>query len=101
MTIQSKRLKGVQGKNFKADIEYNENLVAIHLPTIDVMNRDTVLEMREMLKDWNEFFKFVGYEETYAAFEENNHKMIKLVRLLNFEYVRDNLGFSIFRYIGE
>jgi hypothetical protein len=46
MTIQSKRLKGVQGKNFKADIEYNENLVAIHLPTIDVMNRDTVLEMR-------------------------------------------------------
>ena len=101
MTIQSKRLKGVQGKNFEADIEYNENLVAIHLPNIYVMNKDTVLEMREMLKDWNEFFKFVGYKETYAAFDVKDDKMRKLVRLLNFEYVRDNLGFSIFRYIGE
>ena len=101
MTIQSKRLKGVQGVNFEAEIEYNEDLVAIHLPNIYVMNRDTVLEMREMLKDWNEFFKLVGYEETYAAFDKNNLRMKKLVKLLNFEYVRDNIGFSIFRYIGE
>jgi len=101
MTIQSKRLKGVQGKNFEADIEYNENLVAIHLPNIYVMNKDTVLEMREMLKNWNEFFKFVGYQETHVAFEENNLKMRKLVKLLNFEHIRDYTGFSIFKYIGE
>jgi hypothetical protein len=54
-----------------------------------------------MLKDWNEFFKFVGYQETHVAFEENNLKMRKLVRLLNFEHIRDYTGFSIFKYIGE
>ena len=84
MHIESTRLKGVKGKNFEAD-----------------MNRETVLEMREMLKHWNQFFKTVGYEETYAAFDIEDDKMKKLVRLLNFEYIRDNLGFSIFRYIGE
>jgi|TARA_B100000035_G_scaffold193768_1_gene165425 hypothetical protein len=101
MHTESTRLKGVKGKNFEADIEYNQNIVAIHLPVIKVMNRETVLEMREMLKHWNQFFKTVGYEETYAAFDIEDDKMKKLVRLLNFEYIRDNLGFSIFRYIGE
>ena len=101
MTINSTRLKGVKGKNFEADIEYNENHVAIHLPNIEVFNKETFLEMKEMLRDWNAFFKTVGYQETYAAFFIHDDKMKKLVRMLEFEYVRDNVGFSIYRYIGE
>jgi hypothetical protein len=57
--------------------------------------------MKEMLSEWNLFFKTVGYEDTYVAFEPSNEKMKKLVRMLNFDYVIDNLGFSIYRYIGE
>lgn len=101
MNIPSKRLKGVKGKNFEAHIEYGENIVAIHLPTVETFDRETFLEMKSMLKDWDEFFKTVGYKETYAAFELSNEKMGKLVRMLSFEHVVDNLGFSIYRYIGE
>lgn len=101
MEIHSTRLKGVRGKNFEADIEYNKNHVAIHLPKIETFNKETFLEMREMLKNWNDFFKTVGYEETYAAFFITDEKMKKLVTMLEFEYVRENIGFSIYRYIGE
>ncbi len=101
MHIPSRRLKGIKGKNFEAHIEYGENLVAIHLPTVDQFDKETFLEMKDMLNEWDHFFKTVGYEETYVAFEPDNEKMRKLVRMLNFEYVIDNLGFSIYRYIGE
>lgn len=101
MHIPSKRLKGVRGKNFEAHIEYGENIVALHLPTVDKFDKETFLEMKEMLNDWDCFFKTVGYEETYAAFEHDDEKMKKLVSMLNFEYITDNLGFSIYRYIGE
>lgn len=100
METTSKRLKGVKGKNFEAEIEYNDNLVAIHLPSIKVFNKETLLEMKELLVEWDQFFKTVGYEETYAAFFVSDEKTKKLVNLLGFEYITENLGFSIYRYIG-
>jgi len=101
MHIPSKRLQGVRGENFEAHIEYSQNLVAIHLPVVHKFDRSTFLEMKFMLEDWDTFFKTVGYEETYVAFDQNNEKMIKLVDMLKFEYITDNEGLSIFRYVGD
>jgi hypothetical protein len=101
MEIPSKRLKGIKGKNFEAEIEYNSNLVAIHLPSIKVFNRQTLMEMKELLVEWDEFFKTVGYEDTHAAFFVSDEKTKKLVKMLGFEYITENLGFSIYKYIGE
>lgn len=101
MHIPSKRLKGIKGKDFDVELEYNENIVAIHLPDIRTFTRETLFEMKELLIEWDEFFKTVGYEDTHVAFPISDTKMPKLVKMLGFEYITENIGFSIYKYIGE
>lgn len=101
MHIPSKRLNGIRGENFEAHIEYGQDLVAIHLPYVSKFDRSTFLEMKFMLEDWDEFFKSRGYRDTHVAFDCNNDKLKKLVSMLGFEYLIDNDGLSIYRYIGE
>lgn len=101
MHITSKRLTGVRGKNFEAHIEYNDSLIAIHLPTVDKLNKSDFLEMKYMLEDWDLFFKQCGYKETYVAVGPDDLKVKKLVDKLGFEYIADNQNLSIYRYIGE
>lgn len=101
MHTPSRLLKGMKGKNFEVDIEYSEDYIALHLPKVTKFNKETFLEMKDMLSELDCFFKTAGYRGTYVAFRPDNKKMKKLVSMLNFEYVMDNLGFSIYKYIGE
>lgn len=101
MDLTSKRLKGIRGENFEAHIEYNKDLVAIHLPYVYKFNKSTYLEMKTMLKEWDDFFKTCGYKETYVAFPVNDARLIKLVDKLGFMFVINNQGHSIYKYVGE
>lgn len=101
MHIPSRRLTGIKGDNFEANIEYGSNLVAIHLPVVHKFDRATYFEMKYMLEDWDKFFKHCGYKDTYVAFDTNDIKIKKLVNMLGFEYLVDNEGLAIYRYLGE
>ena len=100
MTISSTSLFGIKGEDFNIRLEYNKDFIIIHLPYVDKFTKSTYLEMKTLLEDWNTFFKTVGYKETFVAFDPNNQKITKLVRLLNFSYIGNNEGLSIYKYTG-
>jgi hypothetical protein len=86
----SKSLHGIKGSCFSIRLEYNEEFIIVHLPTIDKITKEVFLEMKTLLDNWWMFWKTVGYKAVFAAVEPES-KMNKLLRMLNFEYVgKDN-----------
>tara|TARA_R110000772_G_scaffold66532_4_gene148150 strand:- start:5123 stop:5428 length:306 start_codon:yes stop_codon:yes gene_type:complete len=93
----SKSLHGIKGSCFSIRLEYNEDFIIVHLPTIDKMTKEVFLEMKRMLSDWFSFLKTVGYKSVFAAIEPE-HKNNKLVRMLNFEYVGKDKEYFVYQF---
>lgn len=80
------RLKGIKGSNFEVDLEYNDELIFIHLPHIDKLTKSTITEWRYLLEDWVPFFKVMGYETLFAAVPQGN-KIERVLPLIGFEFL--------------
>lgn len=91
----SKSLEGIKGSCFSIRLEYNENFIIIHLPSIDKMTKQVITEMKTMLKEWWQFFKTMGYKAVFAAVEPEN-KMNKLLHMLNFKYVGNDNKYLVY-----
>lgn len=96
-TLVSKSLMGIKGSCFDIRLEYNEDFIIIHLPSIDKMTKGVFMEMVTLLRDWWEFFKTVGYKAVFAAAEPED-KINKLIHMLGFQYVGDNEGYLIYQF---
>ena len=99
--MQSSELFGLCGKNFKLRIEYSEDFAILHLKEITKFSKETFLEMRQMLKDWNKFMKSVGYSGTHAGVPMDNMAMIRIVSALGFKHIWTNDGLYIYFYEGD
>jgi hypothetical protein len=88
---------GIKGSCFDIRLEYNEDFIIIHLPSIDKMTKGVFMEMVTLLRDWWEFFKTVGYKAVFAAAEPED-KINKLIHMLGFQYVGDNEGYLIYQF---
>jgi len=97
MQVQSKSLYGLRGSNFDIRVEYNSDHVIVHLPYVDKMTRNVFLELSEMLEEWWEFLKTVGYKGIHAVVEPNS-KIEKLARMLKFELLGEYENFHIMIY---
>jgi hypothetical protein len=82
----STRLKGIKGSNFEVDLEYNDQLIFIHLPHIEKLTKSTITEWRVLLKDWYPFFKTMGYETLFAAVPQGS-TIEKALPLIGFEFL--------------
>ena len=97
MQEQSKSLFGIKGDNFDIRLEYNENYIIVHLPTVEKMTRQVYDEMKVLLEDWSKFFKTVGYEGLHAVTEPNS-KAQKLAMMLGFKFLGPYEDMSILIY---
>lgn len=96
-TVASKSLMGIRGSNFDVRLEYNEDFIIIHLPSIEKMTKSVFMEMVVLLNDWWDFFRTVGYSAVFAAVEPED-KINKLVHMLNFKYIGQNQGYLIYQF---
>lgn len=93
----SKSLMGIRGSNFSIRLEYNENFVIVHLPSVEKMSKSVFLEMATLLNDWWCFFKTAGYQAVFAAIEPED-KVNKLAHMLGFQYIGQNEGYLIYQF---
>lgn len=98
---RSTDLFGLRGENFRLRLEYDEEFMIIHLVEIDKFSKETFLEMKEMLEEWNRFMKTVGYEGTHAGVPVDNIPMIRILSALGFTHIGTNDGLYIFFFEGD
>lgn len=96
-TLVSKSLEGIRGSCFSIRLEYNEEFIIVHLPTIDKMTKEVFLEMKTLLDNWWMFWKTVGYKAVFAAVEPES-KMNKLLRMLDFKYVGKDKEYFVYQF---
>lgn len=96
-TPVSKKLNGIKGSCFSIQLEYNEDFIILHLPIVDKMTKEVLIEMKTMLSDWWLFVKTVGYKAIFAAVEPN-HKVNKLLQMLDFKYVGEDKGYFVYQF---
>jgi hypothetical protein len=95
--LVSKSLEGIRGSCFSIRLEYNEEFIIVHLPTIDKMTKEVFLEMKTLLDNWWMFWKTVGYKAVFAAVEPES-KMNKLLRMLDFKYVGKDKEYFVYQF---
>ena len=93
----SKSLEGIRGSCFSIRLEYNKDFIILHLPTIDKMTKEVLVEMKTMLSDWWLFVKTMGYKAIFAAVEPT-HKINKLLHMLKFEYIGKDSEYFVYRF---
>lgn len=93
--MKSTRLKGIRGSNFEVDLEYNDQLIFIHLPQLEKFTRGTLIEWKYLLEDWYPFFKTMGYQTLFAAVDPES-RISKVLVLLNFELLAIENGLAIY-----
>lgn len=80
----SKSFTFLETKNYTIRLEYNEEYVIVHLPDIK-MTKDTFVDMKFRLEDWYKFFRTAGYKGVFAAVDPANLKIVRLLKMLDFE----------------
>ena len=93
----SKNLDGIKGSCFSIRLEYNEEFIILHLPTIDKLTKEVLVERKTMLSEWWVFFKTIGYKAIFAAVEPK-HKVNKLLQMLDFKYVGEDKGYFVYQF---
>ena len=93
----SKNLDGIKGSCFSIRLEYNKELIILHLPTIDKMTKEVLVEMKTMLKDWYEFVKTIGDKSIFVAVKPE-HKINKLIRMLDFKYIGKDEVYFVYQF---
>lgn len=98
-THASRSLNGIKGSCFDVRLEYNSDYVIVHIPYIEKMEKGVFLELKYLLEDWTKFFSTMGYKGLFAAVDPLS-KMPKLAKMLDFEYLGESQGMSIYVYKG-
>ena len=93
--MDSTRLKGIRGSNFEVDLEYNDELIFIHLPHLDKLTKATITEWRDLLSNWYPFFKTMGYEALFAAVPTGS-RIERVLPLIGFEYISKADGYAVY-----
>mgnify|MGYP003626941440 FL=1 len=91
------KLNGIKGSCFSIQLEYNEDFIILHLPIIDKMTKEVLIEMKTMLSDWWLFVKTIGYKAIFAAVE-TTHKVNKLLQMLDFKYIGEDKGYFVYQF---
>lgn len=93
--MKSTRLKGIRGSNFEIDLEYNDELIFIHLPHLDKLTKSTITEWKYLLEDWVPFFKTMGYQTLFAAVDQGS-RIERVLPLIGFEFLAKADSYAIY-----
>lgn len=81
---ESKRIRLFNTEDFGVDIEYNSEMIAVHLPWIKNFNIKVYKDMVEALEKYSDLFRTIGQAKVYTALDQNNIKQKKLLKKLGF-----------------
>jgi hypothetical protein len=98
--MQSKNLYGIRGSCFSIRVEYTPDFIIWHLASVDKYTKSLVLELKEMLSDWSEFFQDVAGKPIYVAAHKDD-KIHKLIKRLGFEYLGEQDDTLVYQHVGE
>ena len=87
-----------EGEDFGVRLEYDKDYVIFHLPYVNKMTKGVLDHMRVFVGEWYEFFTDLGYNGVFAAVDPNDLKIKKLLAKLNFVYIDDHSGMSVYGY---
>ena len=100
-TNASKRLKGIyHGSTFVVDVEYSKDYVILHLPVVTKFTKGVYFELLDMMDELWDFFSTIGYDKIYAAVDQNDRKINRLVRKLGFKATGSAHNLVVWSYTG-
>jgi len=82
--VESNRIRILETEDYHVEIEYNSEVIAVHLPWIKVLNKKVYKELAKALKDYSAFFRVLGKEKLYAAVDTNDIKIKRFLKKLGF-----------------
>jgi hypothetical protein len=94
--VESKRIRIVTNIDYGIDIEYNEDIVAVHFPYFNKFTKSTYLSIFDDTERFCDFFRVAGYKKLHAAVDHDNIKIKKLLKKLSFTRVGISGDLDIF-----
>ena len=84
-TKDFKFFRGIKGDGFEVSLEYNSELVFLHLDSVDKMNTKTFRELKRFLDQSYELFTTVGYKALFTNVPLDRQDIIRLDKMLGFK----------------
>lgn len=94
--MDSKSLIIYDCEDFKVRLEYNQDYVVLHLPTVESFSKSILVKMQNKVVELLDFFYELGYNGIWAGCHESSNQTKRLIDLLGFEYFKDQDGLSIY-----
>jgi hypothetical protein len=98
--MQSVDLYGIRGSCFSIRVEYTPDFIIWHLASVDKYTKSFILELKELLSDWSEFFRAIADKPIFVAAPRGD-KIHKLIKRLGFEYLGEQYGVLVYQHVGE
>ena len=98
--VASKSFLMYEGEDYEVRLEYNRDVLIVHLPVVYKFNRSVFISMEMKLEDIYDFSVGLGYPSLHCAAPIGNTKVARLAKLLGFVFFADHDGYSVFKYKG-
>lgn len=85
--MKSFRITIAETDRYKVDLEYNQYLVAIHIPSLPKFTKSVYFDMDLKFKEIEQFCKEVGYKDLWVALDPSKTMLKKFAEKLGFSYV--------------
>lgn len=94
--VESKTIRFIEKVDYAIDLEYNSEYVLVHLPRVSRFTKETLKDMLTTLDQFSTFFRTIGVERLFAAVDQDDTKVKKLLRRVGFVRTKINGNFDIF-----
>lgn len=98
--VVSKNFTIYECEDYEVRLEYNREILAVHLPVVYKFNKSVWVSMQMKLEEIYDFSVGLGYPDLHCAAPVDDQKTNKLAQKLGFEYLADHSGLSVYRYKG-
>ncbi len=86
---------------YEVRIEYNEDFVILHLPSVSKFTPGVYKDMVCRLYSFWEFAQTVGYKAVFAAVSPSDKKINRLLDNLGFKFINYGEGEKVYIYTGD
>jgi len=77
--------RGIKGDGFEISIEYNEDLVFVHLDECTKMTAGVFKELKRFMASASTLFQTVGYLAVFTVVPNDRPDILRLDKMLGFE----------------
>jgi len=102
LTEDTRFFRGIEGDGFEVSLEYNEQVLFVHLDRVTKMNTKTFKKIRGFLEQAYEMFSMLGYKAIFTCVPDEREDILRLDRMLGFKpFAKLNENSTILIYEGK